>query len=160
MTEYFYKLSQKSHILPSIQEEIKNRKDWFDSNGFKILKLPVTLFKQSHILDTIIQFNGTPLIFKLDPMTWYDWHIDEHRYCSINMHIEGTKSKCFFGARENRDIVKLTELSYEPDTFYLLNTREKHAVLNLENTRYMLSIGFNQPCTYQILLDHIIKKTL
>jgi hypothetical protein len=95
-------------------------------------------------------------------MTWYDWHTDETRQCAINMLIEGTDSQTFFGNRISRDIVELTELTYEPLQYYLINTQQKHAVLNLNNTRYMLSIGFNYPNTFKNILqfckdDNLIK---
>lgn len=153
MIEYFYQLNTTEDIKSSLMLNISSRSDWFESNGFQILKLPRDFFKDSALENLIKDFHGIPLIFKLDPMTWYDWHIDSTRTCAINMLISGDDSQCFYGDRVSRDIVKITELKYQPNRYYLLNTKSKHAVLNLENTRYMLSIGFEYPSNYEIILN-------
>lgn len=149
----FYKLKNKDILIETLSVEIQTRSDWFESNGFQILKLPLTLFVGHRLFPLISKFNGSPLIFKLNPMTWYDWHTDEIRQCAINMLIEGTDSKTFFGNRLSRDIVELTEIVYDPLCYYLINTQQKHAVLNLNNTRYMLSIGFKKPNTFEDILE-------
>lgn len=149
----FYKLENKDSLIDTLLVEIQSRSDWFGSNGFDILKLPLKLFLGHSVFPLISKYNGSPIILKLNPMTWYDWHTDETRQCAINMLIEGTDSRTFFGNRLSRDIVELTELTYEPSCYYLINTQQKHAVLNLNNTRYMLSIGFNNPNTFENILE-------
>jgi hypothetical protein len=153
MKPYFCQLPIKDTIIKSLKKELI-RTDWVENHGFQILKLSPMLFKSSTLFDCIIEKHGVPVIFKMEPMTWYDWHTDATRQCSINMLIDGDKSKCFFGDRKSRDIVNITELVYEPYTCYLLNTQIKHAVLNLDNTRYMLSIGFDEPNNYQDILTY------
>jgi hypothetical protein len=148
----FYKLENTDRLIDTLSKEIQSNSGWFESNGFEILNLPLHIFVETKLFPVIQQFKGTPLIFKLNPMTWYDWHTDETRQCAINMLIEGTDSQTFFGNRLSRDIVELTELTYEPFRYYLINTQQKHAVLNLNNTRYMLSIGFNKPYTFENVL--------
>ena len=156
----FYKLESEDNLIDTLLLEIKSRSDWFSSNGFDILKLPAKLFQEHRLFSLISKCNGSPLIFKLNPMTWYDWHTDENRQCAINMLIDGVDSKTFFGNRVSRDIIELTELVYDPLRYYLINTQQKHAVLNLNNTRYMLSIGFDNPYTFENVLEFCKDKNL
>jgi hypothetical protein len=150
--DLYYKLNLVDTFTDQLMNQATTRQDWFSSNGFDILKIDKSFFKESKLFQVIDQFNATPLIFKVNPMTWYDWHIDSTRQCAINLLLTGFNSHCFFGDRENRDIVRLTELTYEPNRYYLLNTQMKHAVLNFSETRYALSIGFNSPFTYRAIL--------
>ncbi len=141
-SEYFYELETIESYSNGLLDLINSTKFWFQKNNLHIIKVENIFFNDS-ILSTLIErFNGTPLIFKLPPNIWYDWHTDENRLCAINMLILGNRSHCFFGERENRDIVKTRELTYNSNRYYLLNTQKKHAVLNFEEPRYVLSVGF------------------
>lgn len=157
----FYKLNLfDNDIVEKIKHEIFINTDWFESNGFNLLKLDRKLFLHTSLLELIVKYNGKPACILMKPMTWYDWHIDETRQCTINMLIDGTDSKCFFGDRKSRDIVNLTELHYEIGSAYLLNTQTKHAVLNLSKDRYLLSIGFDKPHTYESILNYCTAKKI
>lgn len=157
----FYKLNFVNYnLVESIKKEAVVRNDWFESNGFDLLKLDKRMFFKTSLLDLILQYNGKAFCIKMNPMTWYDWHVDETRQCTINMLLEGTDSMCFFGDRQSRDIVNLTELPYEIGSAYLLNTQVKHAVLNMSNYRYLLSIGFDKPYTYDSILNYCTTKKL
>jgi hypothetical protein len=156
----YYKLNVIDIFTDRLTEQAITRQDWFSSNGFDILKIDNTIFKDSNLFPIIQKFNAVPLIFKINPMTWYDWHTDSTRQCAINLLLTGFNSYCFFGDRESRDIVNLTELVYEPNTYYLLNTQSKHAVLNFSETRYVLSIGFNSSTSYQEILKYCIDNNL
>jgi hypothetical protein len=158
--DLYYKLNLVDTFTDQLINHATTRRDWFSSNGFDILKIDKTIFKNSNLFPVIEKFNAMPLIFKINPMTWYDWHIDETRQCTINMLIDGTDSKCFFGDRKSREIVNLTELSYEIGAAYLLNTQTKHAVLNLSKDRYLLSIGFDKPNTYDSILNYCTTKKI
>ena len=160
ISNLYYKLNVIDTFTDQLTEQATTRQDWFTSNGFDILKVDNTIFKDSNLFPIIQKFNAVPLIFKINPMTWYDWHTDSTRWCAINLLLTGFNSHCFFGDRESRDIVNLTELNYEPNTYYLLNTQFKHAVLNFSSTRYVLSIGFNSPISYQIILKYCIDNNL
>lgn len=153
ISDIYCKLDTVDSYSQDLTSQIFSRNDWFSSNGFDILKIDLSFFKDSKLFPVIKQYNAVPLIFKMNPMTWYDWHTDSTRQCAINMLLTGFNSHCFFGDRENRDIVNLTELKYDSDCYYLLNTQEKHAVLNFNETRYLLSIGFNSPNTYSNILQ-------
>jgi hypothetical protein len=158
--DIYYKLNLVDALTDQLVNQATTRQDWFSSNGFDILKIDKIIFKDSNLFPVIQQFDAVPLIFKINPMTWYDWHTDSTRQCAINLLLTGFNSHCFFGDRESRDLVHLTELTYEPNTYYLLNTQTKHAVLNFTETRYVLSIGFNSPASYQEILKHCIDNNL
>jgi hypothetical protein len=121
---------------------------WKESSGFFFIPVPIQLMKNLPIFSILPKFIARPVILKMNPMTWYDWHIDEKRVATINSLLSGTDSKCFYGNRLTRDIVEIEELSYESDKFYLLDTTKTHAVLNLNNIRYVLSIGIRAPHSY------------
>lgn len=156
MNNYFYRLSFQDNLSSQLLTEAQTNTRWMTSHGFDILNLSPLIFRDSPLFNLIATKKGKPSILKMNPMTWYDWHTDETRRCAINMLVEGFDSQCFFGNRKDRDIVNITELKYEPHTYYLFNTQIKHAVLNLNNVRYMLSIGFNDPNTYESILEQLI----
>jgi hypothetical protein len=156
----YYELKLIDTFTGQLIEQATTRQDWFSSNGFDILKIDRSVFKDSNLFPIIQKFNAVPLIFKINPMTWYDWHTDSSRQCAINLLLTGFNSHCFFGDRESRDIVHLTELTYRPNTYYLLNTQTKHAVLNFTETRYVLSIGFNSPTSYLEILNYCVNNNL
>lgn len=60
------------------------------------------------------------------------------------MLISGEKSHCYFADPTNKDQIfeNLQELIYESSTYYLLNTKKHHSIINFDNNRYMLSVGF------------------
>jgi hypothetical protein len=158
--DLYYKLNLVDTVSDQLVGQATTRQDWFSSNGFNILKIDKTMFRESSLFSVMLKFNASPLLFKINPMTWYDWHTDSTRQCAINLLLTGYNSHCFFGNRENRDLVQLTELTYEPNTYYLLNTQTKHAVLNFTETRYLLSIGFNSPASYQEILKYCVDNNL
>lgn len=154
MNNIYFEIPFEENILPILKTHLLKVNEWKTVNNLILSKVPIFLFKESKLLKLIIKFNGNPIIFKLDPMTWYDWHTDESRKCAINMFIEGEHSYCFFGERKNRDIVKISELKYEKNKYYLFNTQKKHAILNLNNERYVLSIGFDH-YTFDDIMSYI-----
>jgi len=158
--DLYYKLNLVDTFTDQLIHHATTRRDWFSSNGFDILKIDKNIFKNSNLFPVIEKFNAMPLIFKINPMTWYDWHTDSTRQCAINLLLTGYNSHCFFGDRESRDLVHLTELTYSPNTYYLLNTQTKHAVLNFTETRYLLSIGVNNPFSYREILKHCVDNNI
>jgi hypothetical protein len=95
------------------------------------------------------QFKAVPIIFRLPPWQFYRFHTDEIRSCALNMLLVGTDSQTYYGTEsEEEEVMNIRELNYEPDCYYLLNTHEKHAVINRNNLRYMFSLGFNVPLSY------------
>jgi hypothetical protein len=161
MSPYFYKLSTQDNIVEKIQQKIFDKNSpWDTRRGFAVLKLPTVLFADSLLFPLIMQLRGEPTVFKMDPMTAYSWHIDTNRTCAINMLISGSDSHSFYGVRLDDYNTQLIELMHEHNKYFLVNTKQQHSVVNLNNMRYMLSIGFERPHTYESVLDECIKGNL
>ena len=140
----YYPLNTVSTVKSNILNYVESSDQWFTSNGFDILKIP------DNLLDTVLttikfKFNGSAIVFKMRANTFYRFHTDERRQCAINLLLTGLDSNCYYGDQTDSEevIENVTELKYELDRYYLLNTRKKHAVRNGNNVRYLLSIGFN-----------------
>ena len=81
-------------------------------------------------------------ILRIDANSCYNWHTDTNRKVSINMLLNyNNDSHCVFGECNSVQF-PITELKYEPDTYYMLDTTKPHMVLNLNEPRYMFSIEF------------------
>lgn len=137
----YYSLNTVSTVRSDILNYVESSDKWFTSNGFEILSIP------NKLLDTLllnIKFNGSAIVFKMNPNTFYRFHTDERRQCAINLLLTGFDSNCYYGDQTDNEEVfeNVTELKYELDRYYLLNTHKKHAVRNGNNVRYLLSIGF------------------
>jgi hypothetical protein len=75
----------------------------------------------------------------------YDWHVDEFRLSCINLLIsQDHHSHTLFGMQRNYANKVITELEYEPNTFYLFNNQIQHCVINLDRPRYLLSLYFEE----------------
>ena len=85
-------------------------------------------------------------VIKLDPFTCYDWHVDKERGVGVNMLLNHDGlSHCLFKSVGNEHVMcGITELVYEPDMYYALNTQVSHTVYNFAAPRYMMSVDFSQ----------------
>lgn len=164
MDNFFYELSCTSTLHDLLRHKIDcNHESYRKLHGFDLLDLPVSLFKdESKLFSMIEEFDGSPLIIKMNPMTFYNWHTDIGRNCAVNMLIENVESHCIFtekidaNSRSSRSIV---ELVYKPLKYYLFNTQIEHSVLNFKKPRYLLSITFKEK-NYNELLDYCKKNDL
>ena len=140
----YYPLNTVSTVKSNILNYVESSDQWFSSNGFDILKIPNNLLDTT-LLKIKFKFNGSAIVFKMNPNTFYRFHTDERIQCAINLLLTGLDSNCYYGDQtDNEEVIEnVTELKYESDRYYLLNTRKKHAVRNGNNVRYLLSMGFN-----------------
>lgn len=127
---------------------------WASSNGLEFIPVPIILISNPPLTKMLVKFKASPVILKMNKMTWYDWHIDEKRVCTINVLLVGENSKCFFGHHSAPGTLALDELVYTQGRCCLLDTTKKHAVLNMENTRYMLSLGFHSHTCYDEIMTY------
>jgi hypothetical protein len=141
---YYHQLNTVSTVRANILNYVESNDQWYSSTGFDVLKIP------NELLDTDLSslktaLNGNAIALKMMPNTFYRFHIDARRYCALNLLLTGFDSNCYFGDQTDDEevIENVTELRYDLDRYYLLNTRKKHAVRNGNAVRYMLSIGFN-----------------
>lgn len=100
----------------------------------------------SMIYNNFKDFVSQPVVFRFDPYTHYDWHIDRTRGTSLNLLLDIVPS-CTMFKKDSRgtkgldmmyyyDIIK-----YEEKKFNLLDVRKEHSVINFDQTRHLLSIG-------------------
>jgi hypothetical protein len=140
----YYPLNTVSTFRSQILNYAESGDQWFSSNGFDILRISNDLLDPA-LLQLKLDLNGSAIVFKMMPNTFYRFHTDERRRCAINLLLTGFDSNCYFGDQtHNEEVIEnVTELQYELDRYYLLNTNKKHAVRNGNSIRYLLSIGFN-----------------
>jgi hypothetical protein len=141
---YYHQLNTVSQARKNILNYVESNDKWFFNTGFDILKIPNDLL-DTNLLSLKTALNGNVVVLKMVPRTFYRFHTDTSRYCAVNLLLTGFDSNCYFGDQtaDEEVIENVTELQYDPDRYYLLNTRKKHAVRNGNEIRYMLSMGFN-----------------
>jgi hypothetical protein len=142
----YYKLNTVSTVSNLLLEYTIHSKEWENKNSFDLITVPYELIKTDITLDYFYRIlKAYPVILRTEPYSFYRFHIDEKRKCAINMLLDGFDSNCYFAdPTDSEDVFNnVEELVYEPNTYYLLNTTKKHAVMNRSKTRYMFSMGIN-----------------
>lgn len=147
----FYQLKSKSKNRKQILDYCLAQTDWTTAaeNGrysFYQIKLPKELYSDDPVLSYYGQQAGVVRVFKMLANTYYALHVDSYRAVSFNMLLnDSCNSTTFFDVGKcggfRRHQFNVYNLAYEPDCYYLLNTQIRHAVINLNQDRYLLSIG-------------------
>lgn len=123
-----------------------NEFTWDISYHYNFIRLPNSYVLNNSTLSKINeQWELVPLIIKMPPNTSYNWHVDAERSFAINLLLNNhSQSHTTFltDSTLQSSINNITELVYEPQTLYLFNVQEQHAVLNLNHNRYLLSFTF------------------
>lgn len=124
------------------------------------------LFKQIDLMFPIA--NGAIAYFR--PFSYYRWHKDSNRRhargVTINMlYTARETSLTLFGSDKVEDQMMndILHLNYKKYKFYLFNTQETHCVINLEESRYLFSILFEQDkdsLTYNDVKEYLQSDTL
>jgi hypothetical protein len=154
--EQFSKLTSASTCRIQLTEfATSNSTKWIHKNAFDIAMVPKYIIENDTVVVKLIkEFNAVPVIFRMPPWQFYRFHTDAIRSCALNMLLVGADSQTYYGTETNdEEVLNIRELNYEPDCYYLLNTHQKHSVINRNNTRYMFSLGFNEPLTYNIVKE-------
>ena len=99
------------------------------------------------------------------PNSFYDWHIDMNRYCTINWVVKtNNEARTFYrepikeAVTEGRNPVMfhLTELKYNNRKPTLLNATHDHCVVNnFNDTRIILTMSLFKPTGYEEALNFI-----
>lgn len=163
----FIELKTCSTIRSDLLEFAKdNSTSWKHMNAFDLAMVPMSIVTDSNIKILIKEFkfnliNPVPVIFRMPPWQFYRFHVDAARSCAINMLIDGIDSAAYYGEdTEEEEIMSIQELYYQNDRYYLLNTQQKHAVINRSQTRYMFSVGFFSNVSYNQVRDFILENNL
>lgn len=152
MDDCFVKLIPKSTIRKDLLDFCTCNNDWINPNigTFFQKKPPQSLIFNDSFLKYVCEnyvlennFEQCVNIFMIDSWTHYMLHSDRYRSASINLLInDNTDSISYFQVSDiyNKLHVKIKELAYEQDSYYLFNSTIPHAVTNREPPRYLLSI--------------------
>jgi len=152
----FYKLTNQTNLVDTLKRFIQDpRVNWYTKNAFDVAAVPrFVVESDATIVKLMERFDARPAILKMNPMTFYRFHIDEFRNAALNLLVEGWDSETFYGEpTDNEEIMSISQLVYEPNCMYLLNTKKPHSVINKNNPRYVFSLGFNDPLTYEQVVE-------
>lgn len=124
--------------------------DWVKYYNFELLPINhETLRKADGFLKAL--YHAHPYeagVIRLQPNTYYDWHVDDRRGVSVNMLINHGHSHCLFKKSSNtlEDAVtgKFYELNYQRGIYYFFNNQVEHSVYNYEGVRYLLTLEFHE----------------
>lgn len=161
---YYKQLAITSRVRLDLLAKARAATDWKDSNGIERIELEVSDFADdTQIVRLIEHFDCKAQrklsIFRFKPFTCHAWHTDLQRYAAINMLLEGPSGITLFGERaKGVNLENVEELLYWPNRYYVLNSKKQHTVINLANTRYLVSIGIPEEFTFQDVLDYIEKE--
>lgn len=164
--DYFHKLNLNSTLIEHLESKIKsaNEADWDNFLDMSILLLTRDDFiTEPKLLKLIDDFNCNEKlgIYRYVPNFCYQWHIDAIRNTAINLQLQGEDSLCVFGKLvEPRKFGGVVKLKYDHGSYYIINTSKFHTVFNFDNPRYLLSIGFNKPTTFNDVKQYAIENNL
>lgn len=154
MNEYYYELAIKDNIRDPLLNYAKVNNNWRFHRDFFTTRAPSNILQNTVLNDLILKFSAEPTIFKMEPNTLYTWHTDATRSCAINMLLDGNDSLSLFGELTGgHHLWKFFEVPHGNNRFFLVNTLKNHAVLNRSCTRYMLSVGFYLPNTFESMRE-------
>jgi hypothetical protein len=151
--DFFIKLHARCQILPELREFTKTAEVQLSENfGFTHRKVPRELLAADPFMSRMAEeFDGDCTILGMDPSSLYSWHVDTHRRCAFNVPLHRVPSHTFYGETTRSPLIlTTTELPYDDDSFFLLNSKARHCIVNFDQPRFMVTLGFyrNQP-TYR-----------
>jgi len=151
----FREVNVKSKIYEQVQTVIADTNPWGLYYDFIVKIIPKSIVEQDAFLKQLYtKFSFTSYVFKVLPNSFYNWHLDSKRFCSINMLLNvDIDSHCLFSIDKENIIFKFVELPYEKNKYYAFNTQEPHCVINFKSPRYLFSIEFDEQITYKELIN-------
>lgn len=155
----YHQLTAQATIADEVLDFAKTTGAWTPYYNFYAVQVPFELAFKDPVLHALgTQHTLAVGVIRLDPYTTYDWHTDTRRGVSINMLINNAKSHCIFSQENTGATHRFTELEYKPNTYYLFNNQVPHMVMNFGQSRYLLSVEFEEDkdaLTYAQLLKEI-----
>lgn len=156
----YYEIPVKSTIYDHLLAFAMGAGTWQRYHNFDAIQVPFDIAYADPILYMLgMQHKLAVGILRLDPYTTYDWHVDGRRGVCVNMLLNDVPSHCLFSTQQNEATHRFTELQYKPKTYYVFNNQVPHMVINFGQSRYLLSIEFEEDkdaLTYAQLLKEII----
>lgn len=153
-TGCFYEIPSKSTITRQLEAVIDNGGGWILRKGFQAKQVDHRVLLEDGFFGWLSQKRTfVAAVLKMEPFTVYGWHVDDDRVCGINLLLSGWDSCCLFHRQHISDLVNsVTELVYQPGTYYAFNTDIPHTIFNRGVPRHLLSVQFCEPVTYAELL--------
>ena len=148
-TVYFSKLNIECTIFDELVELALTDSGYYVFKTDIVLKeVPLSLAEKCPFIKELLKwYPAIELsIYKFHANTYYAWHVDETRDCSINLVLKDSpKSAALFleGKAGNNSLYSICELHYPARHYTLFNTKVAHCVFNLEEPRYLFTIGFH-----------------
>ena len=154
LMDCYRQINHTSSILDQVLDVIEDETSWGLYYDFIVKIIPKNIIEQDAFLNKLsLIFPFKAYIFKVLPNSFYNWHLDSKRLCSINMLLNtGIDSHCLFSINNANITFNFNELQYKKHTYYAFNTQEPHCVINLESPRYLFSIEFDEQVKYKDLV--------
>lgn len=159
----FHQLQTVSSIRQNLLEKAKAIRSWKDMTDVKVADITEADLCGDEAILKLVQHFGCGesrrlTLFKFDPRHCHAWHTDT-RPASINMLLDGWDYLTAFGMRVGpTSLSNIEALRYEPNRYYLMNSKKPHTVFNFGGERYLLSIGIADRYTFKDVLDYIVRE--
>lgn len=160
-------------LMKALTVIIQDDQPWTRIYAFEGKLVPSEVLLKDEFYNWLFeQFEYDAGIMKIDSYTCYKWHVDAvasfdnhgrapnpaERLSTVNVLLYPSKGLCLFGTEDNGITCKVQELVYQPRMRYLFNTAVSHEVINLEGSRYILTLQFREWIDYGTLLEAVIQR--
>ena len=153
---YYNQLSIKSDKLFDYLLNLPHESlPWSEHFGFDAFEIDLSWIDKDAGLTSLHKLYPLKMLglLRIPPNSIYDWHKDEYRLSTVNMLIKHDHSHSLFAKSRDNYYINITELSYQPYTYYLFNNQQYHSVLNFNKPRYLFSLYFDKELDYTSLKE-------
>lgn len=146
MTTYFYEIPIKSQIAGELLSLAHSINHWEKSYGFDVIEVFPEFLANDPVMSRLVKtYAFKACILRMPENTCYQWHVDAVRQVGINMLLEDAGgSHCVFAEDFSEQVFPITELKYQPNTYYVFNTQKPHMVTNFSKPRHLFSVKFEE----------------
>ena len=136
-----------------LNELVTKEHTWEKHFGFDAIPVDSRWIKVDYALRSVDKLQPIRAlgVLRVPPNSFYNFHRDSYRLSTINMLIKQEEGYCYFIEPKDEHYSDITELVYEPRTYYLFNNQAIHGVINRTQPRYMLSLYFQNETKYSDL---------
>lgn len=157
----FYEIPYTSQLDAGLSILALEGREWVDYFNFEAIRLPVEIVTEScSFLERL--YEAHPFIcgiIRMQPYTFYDWHVDTNRGTCINMKLGYSNSYCMFenGNRINDLTGRFVTLDYKINTYYAFDNQVPHAIYNFDRERYLFTVEFEEDKT-KLTFDNLVQE--
>lgn len=141
---YFYEVPVKSRIAGELLDFARSVDRWEKYYNFDAVVVPPELLTQDPVMSKLLaKYTLVTGVLRMPANTCYRWHTDTDRKVAVNMLLEDDgASRCIFADDISGVSFPITELKYQPNTYYVFDTQELHTITNFTTPRYLFSVEF------------------